>query len=156
MPIREDVIVGKDVYIPHEHLINLYGCKIGNDCLIGAFVEIQEGVIVGDRTRVQSHTFICEGVSIGSDVFIGHGVMFTNDRNPKASNADLSRVAKPDWILEKTIIHNRVSIGSGVVILPGVEVGVGAVIGAGAVVTKSVPANTTVVGNPAKTLNIRE
>jgi len=150
MPIREDVIIGKNVFIPHESLINLFGCIIGDDCLIGAFVEVQAGVVIGDRTRVQSHTFICEGVSIGNDVFIGHGVMFTNDRHPKASNADLSRVAKTDWILEKTIIHNRVSIGSGVVILPGVEVGSGAVIGAGAVVTKSVPENATVVGNPAR------
>lgn len=94
MPIREDVTIGENVFIPHVNLVNLFGCKIGNDCLIGAFVEIQTGVIVGDRTRVQSHTFICEGVDIGSDVFIGHGVMFINDRHPKASNADLSRVAK--------------------------------------------------------------
>jgi acetyltransferase-like isoleucine patch superfamily enzyme len=150
MPIREDVTIGKNVFIPHENLINLFGCKIGNDCLIGAFVEIQTGVIVGDRTRVQSHTFICEGVDIGSDVFIGHGVMFTNDRHPKASNADLSRVAKTDWIMEKTVVNDRVSIGSGAVLLPGIEVGIGAVIGAGAVVTKSVPANTTVFGNPAR------
>jgi UDP-2-acetamido-3-amino-2,3-dideoxy-glucuronate N-acetyltransferase len=150
MPIREDVTIGNNTFIPHENLVNLFGCKIGNDCLIGAFVEIQEGVVVGDRTRVQSHTFICEGVSIGNDVFIGHGVLFTNDRHPKASNIDLSRVTKDDWILEKTIIHDRVSIGSGVILLPGVEVGVGAVIGAGAVVTRSIPANTTVIGNPAR------
>ena len=153
MPIREDLTIGKNAFIPHENLVNLFGCKIGNDCLIGAFVEIQEGVVVGDRTRVQSHTFICEGVSIGNDVFIGHGVMFTNDRRPKASNADLSRVLKTDWIMEKTIIHDRVSIGSGAVLLPGIEVGIGAVIGAGAVVTKSVPANATVIGNPARTLD---
>lgn len=153
MPIREDVTIGKNAFIPHENLVNLFGCKIGNDCLIGAFVEIQEGVVVGDRTRVHSHTFICEGVSIGNDVFIGHGVMFTNDRRPKASNADLSRVLKTDWIMEKTIIHDRVSIGSGAVLLPGIEVGIGAVIGAGAVVTKSVPANATVIGNPARTLD---
>ena len=153
MPIREDVTIGKNAFIPHENLVNLFGCKIGNDCLIGAFVEIQEGVVVGDRTRVQSHTFICDGVSIGNDVFIGHGVMFTNDRRPKASNADLSRVLKADWIMEKTIIHDRVSIGSGAVLLPGIEVGIGAVIGAGAVVTKSVPANATVIGNPARTLD---
>jgi UDP-2-acetamido-3-amino-2,3-dideoxy-glucuronate N-acetyltransferase len=150
MPIREDVVIGKNAFIPHESLVNLFGCKIGNDCLIGAFVEVQAGVVIGDRTRVQSHTFICEGVSIGSDVFIGHGVTFTNDRHPKASNADLSRVAKTDWILEKSIIHDRVSIGSGAVLLPGIEVGSGAVIGAGAVVTKSVPADATVIGNPAR------
>ena len=153
MPIRVDVTIGKNAFIPHENLVNLFGCKIGNNCLIGAFVEIQEGVVVGDRTRVQSHTFICEGVSIGNDVFIGHGVVFTNDRHPKASNIDLSRVTKDDWILEKTIIHDRVSIGSGAVLLPGIEVGIGAVIGAGAVVTKSVPANATVIGNPARTLD---
>lgn len=153
MPIREDVVIGKNAFIPHESLINLFGCIIGDDCLIGAFVEIQAGVVIGDRTRVQSHTFICEGVSIGSDVFIGHGVIFTNDRHPKASNIDLSRVTKNDWILENTIIHNRVSIGSGAVFLPGIEVGSGAVIGAGAVVTKSVPENATVVGNPAKILH---
>ena len=156
MPIREDVIIGKNAFVPHESLINLFGCIIGDDCLIGAFVEVQAGVVIGDRTRVQSHTFICEGVSIGNDVFIGHGVMFTNDRHPKASNIDLSRVTKNDWILEKTIIHDRVSIGSGAVLLPGVEVGIGAVIGAGAVVTKSVPANFTVVGNPAHAINKRD
>ena len=153
MPIREDVTIGKNAFIPHENLVNLFGCKIGNDCLIGAFVEIQAGVVIGNRVRVQSHTFICDGVSIGNDVFIGHGVMFTNDRRPKASNADLSRVLKTDWIMEKTIIHDWVSIGSGAVLLPGIEVGIGAVIGAGAVVTKSVPANATVIGNPARTLD---
>ncbi len=146
------MITGRNTFIPHDLLVNLFGCEIGDDCLIGPFVEIQEGVVVGDRTRVQSHTFICEGVSIGSDVFIGHGVMFTNDRHPKASNADLSRVAKTDWIMERTIIHDRVSIGSGAVLLPGIEVGSGAVIGAGAVVTKSVPANAIYVGNPARLL----
>ena len=150
MPIREDVIIGRNTFIPHDLLVNLFGCEIGDDCLIGPFVEIQAGVILGDRTRVQSHTFICEGVAIGNDVFIGHGVMFTNDRHPKASNADLSRVLKTDWILEKTIIHDRVSIGSGAVFLPGIEVGSGAVIGAGSVVTKSVPENATVDGNPAR------
>jgi len=153
MPIREDVMIGKNAFIPHEDLVNLFGCKIGNDCLIGAFVEVQAGVVIGDRTRIQSHSFICEGVSIGNDVFIGHGVMFTNDRRPKASNADLSRVEKTDWIMEKTIINDRVSIGSGAVLLPGIEVGSGAVIGAGAVVTKSVPANTTFVGNPARNIS---
>ena len=150
MPIREDVIIGRNTFIPHDLLVNLFGCEIGDDCLIGPFVEIQAGVILGDRPRVQSHKFICEGVAIGNDVFIGHGVMFTNDRHPKASNADLSRVLKTDWILEKTIIHDRVSIGSGAVFLPGIEVGSGAVIGAGSVVTKSVPENATVVGNPAR------
>ena len=135
MPIREDVKIGIDTRIPYDLLVNLFGCEIGHDCLIGPFVEIQAGVVIGNRVRVQSHTFICEGVSIGNDVFIGHGVMFTNDRHPKASNIDLSRVTKNDWILEKTVIHDRVSIGSGAVLLPGLEVGVGAVIGAGAVVT---------------------
>jgi len=153
LPIREDVALGKNIFMPHENLVNLYGCTIGNDCLIGAFVEIQTGVVVGDRTRVQSHTFICEGVRIGNDVFIGHGVMFTNDRHPKASNADFSRVTKSDWIMEKTVIRDRVSIGSGAVLLPGIEVGLGATIGAGAVVTKSVPADATVVGNPARIVN---
>ena len=153
MPIREDVKIGIDTYIPYDLLVNLFGCEIGDGCLIGPFVEIQAGVVIGNRVRIQSHTFICEGVSIGNDVFIGHGVMFTNDRRPKASNADLSRVLKTDWIMEKTIIHDWVSIGSGAVLLPGIEVGIGAVIGAGAVVTKSVPANATVIGNPARTLD---
>ena len=153
MPIREDVKIGIDTHIPYDLLVNLFGCEIGDGCLIGPFVEIQAGVVIGNRVRVQSHTFICEGVSIGNDVFIGHGVMFTNDRRPKASNADLSRVLKTDWIMEKTIIHDRVSIGSGAVLLLGIEVGIGAVIGAGAVVTKSVPANATVIGNPARTLD---
>jgi len=153
LPIREDVKIGIDTHIPYDLLVNLFGCEIGDGCLIGPFVEIQAGVVIGNRVRVQSHTFICEGVSIGNDVFIGHGVMFTNDRRPKASNADLSRVLKTDWIMEKTIIHDRVSIGSGAVLLLGIEVGIGAVIGAGAVVTKSVPANATVIGNPARTLD---
>ena len=150
MPIREDVIIGRNTFIPHELLVNLFGCQIGDDCLIGPFVEIQAGVVIGNRVRVQSHTFICEGVAIGNDVFIGHGVMFTNDRHPRASNADLSRLTKTDWVMENVIIRDRVSIGSGAVFLPGIEVGSGAVIGAGAVVTKSVPANSTVVGNPAR------
>lgn len=125
------------------NFVNLYGCTIGNNCMIGAFVEIQKGVIIGDRTRIQSHTFICEKVSIGDDCFIAHGVTFINDsyRNGKPE------INSENW--EDTIIENNVSIGSNVTILP-VRIGSGAVIGAGSVVTKNVPPRAIVVGNPAK------
>lgn len=124
--------------------VNLYGCEIGDETVIGPFVEIQKGAVVGKRCKIQSHTFICEGVTIGDDVFVGHGVMFTNDRHPEAND--------PDWYLEKTVVENSASIGSGVTILPGITIGAGAMVGAGAVVTKDVLPSRTVVGNPAKIL----
>jgi UDP-2-acetamido-3-amino-2,3-dideoxy-glucuronate N-acetyltransferase len=124
--------------------VNLYDCEIGDETTIGPFVEIQKGVTVGKRCKIQSHSFVCEGVSIGDDVFIGHGVMFTNDRHPKAND--------PEWYLERTVVESGASIGSGATILPGLTIGYRAMVGAGSVVTKDVLANRTVVGNPAKIL----
>ena len=130
--------------------VNLYGCAVGNDVIIGAFVEIQEGVVVGNRVKVGSHSFLCEGVTIEDECFIGHGVMFCNDRHPRATYDDGSPRGPGDWVLERTVVRRRASIGSGAVILPGVEVGEGAVVGAGAVVTRDVLPGVTVVGVPAR------
>jgi acetyltransferase-like isoleucine patch superfamily enzyme len=150
MPIREDVVMGVGVVIPQPDLVNLFGCVIGDGSMIGPFVEVQAGVVIGKRCRVQSHTSVCSGVVLEDDVFIGHGVMFTNDRYPKASNEDGSRVGPDDWVMEKITIGSRSTIGSGSVILPGVTIGSNVMVGAGSVVAKSVPDNKTVVGNPAK------
>ncbi|NOQ22356.1 MAG: N-acetyltransferase [Candidatus Aegiribacteria sp.] len=128
------------------NFVNLYGCTIGRDCMVGCFTEIQKGVVIGDRTRVQSHSFVCEMVKIGSDCFIAHGVMFINDVYPPQPDPE-------DW--KGTIIEDGVSIGSNATILP-VRIGKGAVIGAGAVVTKDVPPGAVVAGNPAKILRYRE
>lgn len=121
--------IGKNVKIPHPKLVNLYGCTIGDNSFIGPFVEITEGVVIGKNCRIQSHSFICKGVTLGNDVFIGHGVMFTNDKHPKANNKK--------WKLEKTYIGNGVSIGSNATILP-VNIGKNVLIGAGTVVTKDI------------------
>lgn len=134
----KNVIIGKNVTI--SHYTNLYGCKLGDDVFIGPFVEIQSNVKIGNRSRVSSHSFICSSVEIGEDVFIAHGVMFTNDKFTEDRN---------DWIERKTIIGNNVRIGSNATILP-VKIGDNVVIGAGAVVTKDIPNNTVVKGNPAK------
>lgn len=142
--VEDDVII--------RDFTNLYGCTIGSGSRIGTFVEIQKGVSIGRRCKVQSHSFICEGVSIGDECFIGHGVMFTNDRRPKSVNDDGSLQTEKDWVLEKTLVGKRVSIGTGATILPGLSIGDGALIGAGAVVTSNVAAGTTVVGNPAHPL----
>lgn len=136
-----DCKIGKNVKIPYPELVNLYECRIGDGSFIGPFVEIQKGVEIGRRCRIQSHCFICEGVALGNDVFVGHGVVFVNDLYP-ASDHRL-------WKLKKTVIKNKVSIGSNATLLP-VVVGVGALIGAGAVVTKDVVSYTIVTGNPAK------
>lgn len=135
--------VGKNVKIPFPDLVNLYECSIGDDSFIGPFVEIQKGVVVGNRCRIQSHSFICEGVIIGNDVSVGHGVMFINDLFPVANDSG--------WKLKKTIVKDRVSIGSNATILP-VVLDEGSLIGAGAVVTKDVPSYSIVVGNPARLL----
>ena len=142
MPIK-DVKLGENVQIPHKDLVNLYGCEIGKNCLIGPFVEIQKNAKIGNDTRIQSHSFVCEGVIIGSNSFIGHGVMFTNDKY----DSDVIE----NFVLRKTKVGNRVRIGSNATILP-VEIGDGARVGAGCVVTKDVPAGTTVVGNPCRLL----
>lgn len=138
-----NVSIGKNVKI--YDFVNLYGCKIGDETQIGAFVEIQKGVKVGRRCRVQSHSFLCEGVTIEDDVFVGHGVMFINDNNPS-----IKKTRNKTWKLEPTLVKKGAVIGSNATILGGVVIGGNAIIGAGAVVTKDVPAGTTVVGNPAK------
>lgn len=143
-----DVLVGTDVRI--YDFVNLYGCSIGNESQVGAFVEIQRGAIIGIRCKIQSHSFICEGVTIGDEVFIGHGVIFTNDMHPRAINKDGTKQTDKDWSVIKTSVGRGASIGSGAVILPGAHIGARAVIGAGAVVTKPVPAGITVAGNPAR------
>ena len=151
MPISEDVVLGKDVQIPQPGLVNLYGCAIGDQTKIGSFVEIQRGATIGARCKVSSHTFVCEGVHIGDEVFVGHGVMFINDRHPRAT-VDGRMQTAADWKCEETHVKQGASIGSGAIIMCGVTIGAGALIGAGAVVTKDVPAQAVVVGVPARVL----
>jgi UDP-2-acetamido-3-amino-2,3-dideoxy-glucuronate N-acetyltransferase len=131
---------------------NLYGCEIGSDTKIGTFVEVQKGARIGSRCKISSHTFICEGVTIEDEVFIGHGVTFTNDRYPQATNADGSMQTDADWKCVPTLVKRRASIGSGATLLCGITIGEGAVIGAGSVVTKNVPPGAVVAGNPARPL----
>ncbi len=131
---------------------NLYGCQIGEETRIGTFVEIQAGASVGARCKIQSHTFICEGVAIGDGVFVGHGVVFVNDKNPKATADDGRLKGAADWELLRTTVEDGASIGSGATILGGLRIGEAAVVGAGAVVTKDVPAGAVVAGNPARPL----
>ncbi|PCJ19190.1 MAG: N-acetyltransferase [Candidatus Cloacimonadota bacterium] len=142
-----DVTLGENVLI--YDFTNLYGCDIGDNTKVGAFVEIQKGSRVGKNCKISSHSFICEGVFIEDGVFIGHGVMFTNDKYPKSCTNDGQLAKQSDWTLLKTYIKKGASIGSGSTILPGITIGENAVVGAGSVVTKSVEANTTVYGNPA-------
>ncbi|MFO1313543.1 MAG: acyltransferase [Burkholderiales bacterium] len=150
MPIAPNVSLGRDVNIFHEPLVNLYGCTIGDGTKIGTFVEIQKNVAVGARCKVSSHTFICEGVTIEDEVFIGHGVMFINDRYPRATNEDGSLQTASDWKVEGTRVRRRASIGSNATIVSGVTIGEGAMVGAGAVVNKDVPDYALVVGVPAR------
>jgi UDP-2-acetamido-3-amino-2,3-dideoxy-glucuronate N-acetyltransferase len=150
--IAPDVKLGADVKIPHEHLVNLYGCEIGDGTKIGTFVEIQRGAQIGKNCKISSHTFICEGVAIEDGVFIGHGVMFTNDPYPRAVNPDGTQQTDADWVVVRTHVRSGASIGSNATILCGVEIGAGAIVGAGAVVTKSVPSRTIVAGVPASPL----
>ena len=148
--IAPDVKLGKDVRI--FDFVNLYGCEIGDETRIGAFVEIQRGAKVGRRVKVSSHTFICEGVEVEDQVFIGHGVVFINDPYPRAVNADGELQTEKDWTVVRTVVRRGASIGSGSTILCGIEVGEDAIVGAGSVVTRSVPAGTIVAGNPARVL----
>jgi acetyltransferase-like isoleucine patch superfamily enzyme len=133
--------------------VNLYGCEIGDETKIGTFVEIQKGAKVGPRCKISSHTFICEGVTLESEVFVGHGVTFINDRIPRATAADGQLQSEEDWDCQTTLVKRGASIGSGATLLGGITVGENAVIGAGSVVTKDVPPDTTVVGNPARLLS---
>lgn len=149
MAISEDVHLGPGVKIFHPELVNLYGCTVGADTKIGAFVEIQKGAIIGSRCKISSHTFICEGVTIEDEVFIGHGVMFINDRYPRATTGGRLQT-EADWQVIPTVVKKGASIGSGAVILCGVTVGESALIGAGAVVTHDVPPGAIVAGVPAR------
>ena len=151
MPVKKDVKLGKNVKIFQPRLVNLYGCTIGDDTKIGAFVEVQKGAAVGKMCKLSSHSFICEGVTIEDGVFIGHGVMFINDRYPRATTSGALQT-ESDWKVIETRIKKNASIGSNATILCGITVGEGAIVGAGAVVTKDVPDYTIVAGNPAKKL----
>jgi acetyltransferase-like isoleucine patch superfamily enzyme len=148
--IADDVKLGADVRL--SKFINLYGCEIGDETKIGAFVEIQKNAIVGKRCKISSHTFICEGVVIEDNVFIGHGVTFTNDMYPRATAGNGSLQTEADWKVEPTVIRRGASVGSGATILCNLSIGENAIVGAGSVVTKDVPANAIVAGNPARVL----
>ena len=148
--IAPDVRLGRDVKL--HAFVNLYGCEIGDESKIGAFVEIQKGVRIGRRVKVSSHSFICEGVTIEDDCFIGHGVMFTNDKYPRATNPGGASQTESDWRVVPTWVRRGASIGSNATILCGVTVGAGAIVGAGAVVTRNVPPGAIVAGVPARRL----
>lgn len=149
MPIADNVRLGERVVIHHPSLVNLYGCTIGDDTRIGTFVEIQKNAAVGRACKISSHTFICEGVTIEDEVFVGHGVMFINDRYPRATT-DGQLQTEANWHVVSTRVARGASIGSGAVILCGVTIGERALIGAGAVVTRDVPAEAVVAGVPAR------
>jgi acetyltransferase-like isoleucine patch superfamily enzyme len=144
----DDVDFGEDVVV--RSFVNLYGCRIGDGSTIGTFVEIQRGVSIGTRCKIQSHSFLCTGVTIGDEVFVGHGVVFVNDKTPRATAADGSLQTAEDWELLETVVERRASIGSGAVVLGGIRIGEGALVGAGAVVTRDVQPGAVVVGNPAR------
>jgi acetyltransferase-like isoleucine patch superfamily enzyme len=148
--IADDVKLGENVRL--SKFINLYGCEIGDETKIGAFVEIQKNARIGRRCKISSHTFICEGVTIEDNVFIGHGVMFTNDVYPRATSLDGQLQSEADWKVEKTIVKQGASIGTGATILPKTCIGENAIVGAGSVVTKDVPAYAVIAGNPARVL----
>lgn len=148
--ITPDVKFGLDVKI--FGFVNLYGCEIGDESKIGTFVEVQRGAKIGKRCKISSHSFICEGVTIEDEVFIGHGVMFTNDLYPKATAPSGALQTAADWTCLKTVVKRGATIGSGVTLLCGITVGEGATVGAGSVVTKDVPPGATVAGNPARIL----
>ena len=152
MPIADDVILGQHVRIFQPELVNLYGCSIGDETKIGAFVEIQKNATIGARCKISSHSFVCEGVTVEDEVFIGHGVMFTNDRYPRAVNQDGSLQSDKDWQAIKTIVRKRASLGSNATIVAGVTIGESAMVGAGAVVTRDVPDFAIVAGVPARVI----
>jgi acetyltransferase-like isoleucine patch superfamily enzyme len=149
--IAPDVILGENIKI--YAFVNLYGCEIGDDSRVGTFVEIQKGAKIGKKVKVSSHTFICEGVTIEDEVFIGHGVMFINDKYPRATTETGSPQSAADWVCVPTLVKRRASIGSNATILCGVTIGEGAIVGAGSVVTKNIPPWTIVGGNPARVLH---
>jgi acetyltransferase-like isoleucine patch superfamily enzyme len=150
LSISDDVKLGENVKL--SKFINLYGCSIGDNTKIGAFVEVQKNAVIGRNCKISSHTFICEGVTVEDNVFVGHGVVFINDLYPRAVNTDGALQTEDDWKVEPTLVKNGASIGSGSTILCNVTIGENAVIGAGSVVTRDIPANTIAVGNPARIL----
>jgi UDP-2-acetamido-3-amino-2,3-dideoxy-glucuronate N-acetyltransferase len=150
----EDVDFGEGVIV--QSFTNLYGCRIGDETRIGPFVEVQRGAMIGARCKIQSHTFICDGVTIEDEVFVGHGVLFINDKFPQATRSDGTVQTQHDWKLLQTVVHRRASIGSGAIVLAGVKIGEASLIGSGAVVTHDVSPGDTVVGNPARTLHSRQ
>jgi acetyltransferase-like isoleucine patch superfamily enzyme len=150
MPVADSVVLGRDVKIYHPVQVNLYGCTIGDETRIGSFVEIQKNASVGARCKISSHSFICEGVIIEDEVFVGHGVMFTNDRYPRATNPDGSPQGEANWTVEPTRVKRTASIGSNATIVSGVTIGEGAMVAAGAVVTRDVPDYAIVLGVPAR------
>jgi acetyltransferase-like isoleucine patch superfamily enzyme len=157
MPIAADVVLGPDVRIFQPDLVNLYGCSIGAETKIGAFVEIQKNATIGARCKISSHSFVCEGVTIEDEVFVGHGVMFTNDIYPRAANDDGTPQTESDWQVVRTTVKKRAGIGSNATILAGVTIGEGALIGAGAVVTRDVADYSIVAGVPARVIgDVRE
>ena len=150
MPISDNVRLGADVAIHHPQLVNLYGCSVGAGSRVGAFVEIQKNANVGERCKISSHSFICEGVTIEDEVFVGHGVMFINDIHPRATTEDGGAQSEADWAVVPTLVRQRASIGSNATIMGGVTIGAGALVGAGAVVTKDVADFAIVAGVPAR------
>jgi len=150
MPIADNVQLGPGVQIVHPSLVNLYGCIVGAETKIGTFVEIQKNASIGARCKISSHTFVCEGVAIEDEVFVGHGVMFINDRYPRATTPTSALQTEADWAVIPTTVKKGASIGSGAVILCGVTIGERALIGAGAVVTRDVPDDAVVMGVPAR------
>ena len=151
MPIAPDVVLGAGTAVRYPNLVNLYGCRIGSDTKIGTFVEIQKGATIGSRCKISSHTFVCEGVTIEDEVFVGHGVMFINDRRPRATS-DGRLQTEAVWQVVPTSVERGASIGSGAVIMCGVTIGSGAMVGAGAVVTRDVASGATVVGVPSRVM----
>jgi acetyltransferase-like isoleucine patch superfamily enzyme len=150
MPIESDVSLGRGVVIFHPELVNLYGCRIGDGTKIGSFVEIQKNSSIGRNCKISSHSFICEGVEIEDEVFIGHGVKFINDAYPRATTATGELQNETDWTVLRTVVHSRASIGTNATILPNISIGRGAMIGAGAVVVRNVPDHAIAVGSPAR------
>jgi UDP-2-acetamido-3-amino-2,3-dideoxy-glucuronate N-acetyltransferase len=152
--VAPDVELGRDVKL--YAFVNLYGCRVGDETRIGTFVEIQKGASVGARCKISSHTFICEGVTLEDEVFVGHGVMFVNDKRPAATAPGGALQTEDDWTLLRTVVEDGASVGSGAVILGGVRIGAGALVGAGAVVTADVEPGATVAGVPARSLSAGE